>query len=309
MATQAYVLSYNELGGLQTNWTRAGSMTKTKASLDCRRCEKKLSTEAILKRHYKEVHKMTWKMEPIVPKTFQCPDSNCPSHPFVRKGHLLQHMMKMHAGAPQKRGEASTNSAQRLQDALQPDQHLSPATNEPDMTNFSNLVSYPSDNVDFLSRELDGDIWLVSGGPTEYQPEISTQFSDPAVAGTFQDLPGDVNSNELVKGVNEPFANAVDTPYRGCAEILNFEELIDVDECPSGVKGYFAFGGNVGHDLGEPNEKVVSAMMEILGDLRLKFDKLDEQIRQLEELKAQQEKVSESILDWEGILGQIRARI
>ena len=162
------------------------------------------------------------------------------------------------------------------------------------MTNFSKLASHPWDNVDFLSQKLTGDTLLVSGGPTEYQPEASTQFGDPEFTSTFQGLPEDINS--------------IDTPHPGYGEALIVDEKLDVTECSSGGEGN-AFKGNVGHNLGEPNEKVATVMMEILGNLRLRLDELDKQIRQLEELKAQREKVSESIVGWEGILSQVRARI
>ena len=82
--------------------------------MNCQICEKKLSSEAILKRHCKEVHKMTPDMKPIVPKTFPCPDPLCSSNPFIRSSHLLQHMRKIHGVTPQTRAsQASTRDAQR----------------------------------------------------------------------------------------------------------------------------------------------------------------------------------------------------
>ena len=99
----------NSIGNSSTMETRTPPM-------NCQICGKKLSSEAILKRHCKEIHKMTPDMKPIVLKTFPCTDPLCSSNPFIRSSHLLQHMRRIHGVTPQMgASQVSTRDAQRRQ--------------------------------------------------------------------------------------------------------------------------------------------------------------------------------------------------
>ena len=65
---------------------------------------------------------------------------------------------------------------------------------------------------------------------------------------------------------------------------------------------------NDDHDI-TSDDHVKRAMMDTITDIRSQLNKMNEQIRQLEEQEAQKDEISECVANWEGILGEIRSRI
>ena len=100
-----------------------------------------------------------------------------------------------------------------------------------------------------------------------------------------------------------------DEPYdqfiQGCEEGPFSDE-----ELQAAIRMLMEWDDTVDDDRGViSDDHVKRAMMDTIADIRLQLDKMNEEIRQLEEQEAQKDEISECVAKWEGILGEIRSRI
>lgn len=251
---------------LETKTDRTSDTAKpqNKSLHTCPICLKELSSEPILTRHYREIHNMNKDQELIDIKTFSCPDPFCNSRPFKRTSQLRAHLVNVHDRIYQRR---------KSQHDKRDDEG----------------IHWPAETL-VASRVF---------------PGAQRAIDQPRGKFIYRDTPVNLETMDQVDW--NPILDAPSSwPITHFSSIIDMESFLHGDVGIGGQQNFYAgsqMQDEVAQSTGVPEESDDQTKFKMISAIREKYTELtriDEQIRILEELKANRSNISKDIAGLEG---------
>ncbi|MCJ1463336.1 hypothetical protein MMC07_001943 [Pseudocyphellaria aurata] len=249
---------------------RVHAKQKSKVSLPCPKCPKVLSSKSILKRHFNENH------APIDMETFSCPDSHCSSRPFKRKSQLSAHLKQVHIRKPQPGNEVGDKIKNYRASKIQGVKKVN--YEPPGIISLQNATMSPAIR-DPVPWNFD------SGDPSSIQTDTFgdvNRFSGASLTGD----PWTLENESLGHFENPSTALQPESP-------LNFGLGDLQDICLTSQM--HDEGAETNENLDKSDDQIKCEMISALQEKYAELGRIDEQIRILEELKANRSKISQDI--------------
>lgn len=266
----------------KTNHTSDETKPQTKSLHSCPICLKELSSEPILRRHYRETHKMNKDKKQIVTPTFSCPGPNCNSRPFKRKSQLGAHMVNVHNRKAQHGKKNDDEIRARALTGFREPSHL------PDHGMFQGAqkaYDKPPGAISCTDTPMIPD----TVGQFDWSPYFSEPHSNPV--GSIDEIGSRfANTNpewfeKLWKSapLGNPFNVGIEGQHNFYVESQMHDDAAQSTDFPKESDDQTKF-------------KMIFAIKEKYAELT----RIDEQIRMLEELKANRSNISKDIAGLEG---------